>query len=670
MRRTSCFCVALLAFLPFLGGNVEAQDLLNDTIPLSNARLDLKTYAANLDGGSQLISITSRPGSDDVFVTNQFGQVFAVADNGNGAGVPTLWFDYDDSINIARNNAGNGYELDSPNQTHGGLRSIAFHPEFETNGKFYTSAMVDRPTNAQVANGIGSDFNYLGNSNSGFDAESVLAEWTVGADGSVNPNSYRELFRVRMPVFDHPIKQIIFNDFAEPGDEDYGLLYIAHGDGSTQSTSAGDGLNPLDGLGKILRINPLEEELPEPVENDDPPAANQTQLVAGFDQRYIGSTYNLATGALIDASGNGQTASAVGGNFSFTTTPNGATALQNNDAGGDTGERLQFTRNNVLGGSNGFTIQAVFAGNETPGGDGATGVIGLSETAGFSGLFLGGQPGSIEVRGGNVDNQGNSQGSFLNDGNVNNSAANGQFAIYTVVVDPDASSGNVMTATITDPLTGNVLASTAVGNPGTAIQGIGNIGALFAGEVGFPGGAFNSQDNFQGAIADVVVYNLALSPAAIAQNNEFFNEAYFGGEPIPSQPEPYTTPGNPFVDDSGTLNEIYSLGHRNPHHISFAEAADGSTHLIAAETGRDNVEEVNLVQAGANYGWGLREGTFVHENGGGYINGVSALPNNDAQNGFTYPSVLSLTTTAILTCRENTSSAISVSISATSTTQV
>lgn len=38
---------------------------------------------------------------------------------------------------------------------------------------------------------------------------------------------------------------------------------------------------------------------------------------------------------------------------------------------------------------------------------------------------------------------------------------------------------NVMTATITDPLTGTVLASTSLGNPGDAIEGIGNIGALF-----------------------------------------------------------------------------------------------------------------------------------------------------------------------------------------------
>jgi len=243
----------------------------------------------------------------------------------------------------------------------------------------------------------------------------------------------------------------------------------------------------------------------------------------------------------------------------------------------------------------------------------------------------------LEIRGGNVDSARGAPGAFLNDGAVPNTAAVDQFAIYTLVVDPTASAGNVFTATIIDPLTGTVLASTSLGNPGSAIEGLGNIGALFAGEDGAPGSLFDRSDNFNGAIADLVVYNTALSAAELAQNNAFFTETYFEGS-VPRQPQPYTTPNNPFINDPRTLNEIYSLGHRNPHHISFAEAADGSTHLIAAETGRDNVEEVNVIQAGANYGWGLREGTFVHESSGGYINGVSALPDNEAENGFTYPS--------------------------------
>jgi len=243
-------------------------------------------------------------------------------------------------------------------------------------------------------------------------------------------------------------------------------------------------------------------------------ATQGQDLVPRFDQRYIGADYDVATGTLPDASGNGQTAIAQtdtvgvnatpGGSFSFVTTPSGATALQNLDAFlvdggvnvGDTGERLQFTRVDQLGGTNGFTIQAVFAGvgsSDTP--DGSTGVFSLGETDGFSGVFLGGQPGSVEIRGGNVDNQGNIPGAFLNDGAVPNAAFNGVFAIYTLVVDPTASAGNVLTATIVDPASEAVLASTALGDPG--------------------------------AIAEVVVYNYALSPRELDRNNAYFYGAYF-----------------------------------------------------------------------------------------------------------------------------------------------
>ncbi|MBX2850228.1 MAG: PQQ-dependent sugar dehydrogenase [Phycisphaeraceae bacterium] len=298
--------------------------------------------------------MTTRPGdSQSLYVTAQNGAVHRVDENGNSA----LWFDYNASVNAAITNASNGYVLDSPTNAHGGLRSVAFHPEFATNGKFYTSAMVDRPSNA-------AGFHYLGNSSSGFDAESAVVEWTYNhGAGQVDANSYRELFRVRMPRFDHPVKQMAFNPYAQQGDEDYGLLYIAHGDGSFQSAIAGGGLNPGDALGKVLRIDPLQ-----------------------------------------------------------------------------------------------------------------------------------------------------------NGGNA------------------------------------------------------------------------------------------------------------------------YSTPSSPFQSDPSTLNEIYTLGHRNPHHISFAKDANGNSYAIVAEAGRDNIEEVNLLQAGGNYGWSDREGTFVHLEDGGYINGVTGLPANEWQlNDYIYP---------------------------------
>ncbi|PWR02998.1 hypothetical protein DKT77_08635 [Meridianimarinicoccus roseus] len=58
-------------------------------------------------------------------------------------------------------------------------------------------------------------------------------------------------------------------------------------------------------------------------------------------------------------------------------------------------------------------------------------------------------------------------------------------------------------------------------------------------------------------------------------------------------------PGNPFADRSGAQPEIWSFGHRNPQ----GAALDGAGRLWVAEHGARGGDEVNRVEAGANYGW-------------------------------------------------------------------
>jgi glucose/arabinose dehydrogenase len=60
---------------------------------------------------------------------------------------------------------------------------------------------------------------------------------------------------------------------------------------------------------------------------------------------------------------------------------------------------------------------------------------------------------------------------------------------------------------------------------------------------------------------------------------------------------------NPFVGRKEFLPEIFAFGLRNPWRYSF----DASGRLILADVGQDTWEEVNIIQAGANYGWNVRE---------------------------------------------------------------
>ena len=139
-------------------------------------------------------------------------------------------------------------DSDTTNQQHGGIRSVTFDPDFAANGVFYTSEMQTRPSNT-------SGLTYLSDADNPIGADSVVSQWRRSSDGSIPPSSRREMIRIGMPVYDHPIKQIAFNPHATVGSPDFKMLYITHGDGSVQSATAGGGRNN-DGLGKVLRIRP------------------------------------------------------------------------------------------------------------------------------------------------------------------------------------------------------------------------------------------------------------------------------------------------------------------------------------------------------------------------------------------------------------------------------
>jgi hypothetical protein len=64
---------------------------------------------------------------------------------------------------------------------------------------------------------------------------------------------------------------------------------------------------------------------------------------------------------------------------------------------------------------------------------------------------------------------------------------------------------------------------------------------------------------------------------------------------------------NPFVSLAltGLRPEIYSYGHRNPHRMSWDPV---SNKLMVNEIGLSSWEEVNIINAGSNYGWAQREG--------------------------------------------------------------
>ncbi len=75
---------------------------------------------------------------------------------------------------------------------------------------------------------------------------------------------------------------------------------------------------------------------------------------------------------------------------------------------------------------------------------------------------------------------------------------------------------------------------------------------------------------------------------------------------------------NPFVGVAG-VDEIWASGFRNPFRFSF-DSATGE--LIAADVGQNDIEEVDVVTKGGNFGWRVKEGSFLfdaNEDGEGFV---------------------------------------------------
>lgn len=82
----------------------------------------------------------------------------------------------------------------------------------------------------------------------------------------------------------------------------------------------------------------------------------------------------------------------------------------------------------------------------------------------------------------------------------------------------------------------------------------------------------------------------------------------------PSSPDPispngqYRIPtGNPY-QGAGQVPEIYAYGLRNPYRFAF-DPVTGD--IIEADVGQNNIEEINRITIGNNYGWAVKEGDFL-----------------------------------------------------------
>ncbi|HEX7051746.1 MAG TPA: PQQ-dependent sugar dehydrogenase [Longimicrobiales bacterium] len=207
--------------------------------------VDVVEFASIPDVGGEaarMMRLVDEPVTRRLFVNDMRGPIYSVSYDGNEV---TLYVDVDDSRW--------GVAVQSRGRERG-VQNFAFHPDFARPGapgygKFYT--WTDTRNTDPAA-----DFTPGGGRES---HHTVLLEWTArdATAATYDGGPPRELMRFEQPFPNHNGGHLAFNPLAEPGDPDYGMLYIGVGDGGSGGDPLKNAQNLGSGFGKILRIDPL-----------------------------------------------------------------------------------------------------------------------------------------------------------------------------------------------------------------------------------------------------------------------------------------------------------------------------------------------------------------------------------------------------------------------------
>jgi hypothetical protein len=191
---------------------------------------------------ARMMLLVDEPETSQMFVNDMYGPIYSVSYDGQEVKL---------YININDPEWGLNVRYDGRER---GFQSFAFHPDFGREGspgfgRFYTFTDVDN-----IESPV--DF-HPGDGN--LTHQTVLHEWQVNgaASGQYDGEAPRELMRFQQPYGNHNAGLIAFYPLAEPGDDEYGLLYIGSADGGSGGDPLNLSLNLESPFGKMLRIDPL-----------------------------------------------------------------------------------------------------------------------------------------------------------------------------------------------------------------------------------------------------------------------------------------------------------------------------------------------------------------------------------------------------------------------------
>lgn len=176
--------------------------------PAAQAQTPLTTELV-ANGFDQPVWAGSPPGDDRIFVVEVKGVISII--DGSGSVLPTPFLDIQNIV------ANSGFQGDEQ-----GLLSLAFHPNFATNGKFYV---------------------WFSNNNS----QTVARQYTLTSPNVADASSGLTFVRIDQPFSNHNGGNMCFGPD--------GFLYISTGDGGSGNDPGCRAQNELNPLGKMLRLD-------------------------------------------------------------------------------------------------------------------------------------------------------------------------------------------------------------------------------------------------------------------------------------------------------------------------------------------------------------------------------------------------------------------------------
>ncbi len=187
---------------------VRAEGLTPITVP-DGVSIGFEPFVSGLGAP---IHLTAPEGDDRVFVVERPGRIRVVT---GGVLAPTPFLDIQGRVDDS------GGEM--------GLLSLAFHPDFATNGRFFVAY-----SGPLQAGGAGHHTEYV-------------SEFQVSSDPDVASTSERIVLAVDQPAANHNGGHLLFGPD--------GLLYVALGDGGGGGDRFGNGQDAATLLGSILRLD-------------------------------------------------------------------------------------------------------------------------------------------------------------------------------------------------------------------------------------------------------------------------------------------------------------------------------------------------------------------------------------------------------------------------------